>query len=176
MVRTPSSGRYILEDRKVVPCPDLYDWAAWYEKVENRRVGCTKVGRFTVYTTFLGIDHNFFGEGPPVVFETMIDFRYDRPHEETRFGRRRKVLGDFLPYQERYTTWEAAEEGHADAVAMLEAELAEHEACAQAYERERFADDESTEDQLRRHLLHLLSLRQEQVALSEEPEQKVVHW
>jgi hypothetical protein len=50
----------------------------------------------TVSTTFLGIDHGFgFGDGPPVLFETMI---FGGPHND---------------YQERYCSWAEAELGHA---------------------------------------------------------------
>jgi len=62
------------------------------------------VGPFLVSTVFLGIDHNW-GGGPPLIFETMIFNQgpeSERPwHEE---------------YQERYSTWEQAEAGHARAV------------------------------------------------------------
>jgi hypothetical protein len=47
-----------------------------------------------VSTVFLGINHNFRGEGPPIVFETMV------------FG------GAFDRQQRRYATWEEAEWGH----------------------------------------------------------------
>lgn len=51
-----------------------------------------------VSTVFLRLDHNFFGEGPPILFETMI------------FG------GPLDGYQLRYATWEEAEEGHEKAI------------------------------------------------------------
>jgi hypothetical protein len=44
---------------------------------------------------FLGVDHNFFDEGEPVLFETMV------------FG------GKYDEEQERYITYEQAEQGHA---------------------------------------------------------------
>lgn len=47
-----------------------------------------------VSTVFLGLDHRF-GEGPPLVFETMV------------FG------GPLDQDVDRYTTWEEAEAGHA---------------------------------------------------------------
>ena len=46
-----------------------------------------------VSTVFLVLDHSF-GEGPPLVFETMI------------FG------GELDQYQERYSTYQQAEAGH----------------------------------------------------------------
>jgi hypothetical protein len=55
-----------------------------------------KIKRFEpiqVSTVFLGLNHNF-GNGPPMLFETMI------------FG------GRFDQEQWRYSTWEEAEKGH----------------------------------------------------------------
>ena len=49
-----------------------------------------------VSTVFIGINHNFTGEGPPLVFETMV------------FG------GAFDHQQRRYATWEEAEWGHVE--------------------------------------------------------------
>jgi hypothetical protein len=54
-----------------------------------------------ISTVFLGIDHNFFGTGEPIVFETMV------------FG------GSFDHQQRRYATWENAERGHATLLAEV---------------------------------------------------------
>jgi hypothetical protein len=42
-------------------------WAQWFECQDNRRVALTKVGKQTVSTVFLGMEH---GEGD--FFETMV--------------------------------------------------------------------------------------------------------
>lgn len=47
-----------------------------------------------VSTVFLGLDHNFSGHGPPLLFETMC------------FG------GVCDGAQQRYATWHEAEQGH----------------------------------------------------------------
>jgi hypothetical protein len=47
-----------------------------------------------VSTVFLGLDHNFSGAGPPVLYETMV------------FG------GDLDHFQQRYPTRGEAAEGH----------------------------------------------------------------
>jgi len=57
-----------------------------------------------VSTVFLPLDHNFTGEGPPIVFETMV-FR-DEHGEEC----------------ERCSTWEEAVAMHERMVAMVRAE------------------------------------------------------
>ena len=95
--------KYILHGRDPVPCDDIIAWGRFFEKVGNRIVARTQVGAVSeVSTVFLGMDHNF-GGGPPVLFETMV------------FG------GPMEGEQERYHTWEQAEEGHAWMVARVTA-------------------------------------------------------
>ena len=60
----------------------------------NRRVGLTKVGGYEVSTVFLMLDHQF-GDGPPVLWETMV------------FGE-----GPWDQWQDRYTSKADAEAGH----------------------------------------------------------------
>lgn len=91
--------KYILKGRKPVPCQDPIEWADWFSG-SNRVVRQEKIGNACVSTVFLSIDHQF-GDGPPLLFETMI-FGGDRD-------------GDTW----RYSTWEEPEAGHAAAVALL---------------------------------------------------------
>lgn len=89
----------ILVDRKVVIENDLLKWAKWFEEsIDQRIVAKTYIGDVRISTVFMGLDHAF-GEGKPMWFETMI------------FGDK-----TFEDYQERYSTWEEAEVGHAIAV------------------------------------------------------------
>ena len=85
------SRHYILDGHKVVPV-DLMTWAHWFEKAD-RHIAQTIQGNVRVSTVFLGLDHQW-GEGPPILFETMI------------FG------GKHDQYQKRYSTWDEAEQGH----------------------------------------------------------------
>lgn len=97
------SDKYILDGKTPVRANDLTQWASWYEKADEvRRVAWTTIGDTDVSTVFLGLDHSF-GDGPPLLFETMI---FNHPELED--------------YQERYTTWEEAEAGHARAVRKVE--------------------------------------------------------
>lgn len=91
-------GRYF--DMDGAPM-ELGDWAAAMADSEGRIVGRTTVGDADVSTVWMGLDHNY-GEGEPLIFETMI------------FG------GDRDSEQWRYSTREQAVEGHAAAVALLE--------------------------------------------------------
>ncbi len=93
--------KYILVDGVPRPCEDLLEWGRWMEK----REGILKqdhIGDVKVSTVFLGLDHGF-GDGPPVLWETMI---FGGPHDQ---------------YQERYSTKEEAERGHQAALALVSA-------------------------------------------------------
>lgn len=93
------SEHYILEGKEAKSV-DLMTWAKWFENFENRRVDQTIINpEIRVSTVFLGLDHSF-GDGPPLLFETMI---FDGEDDE---------------YQERYSTWDEAEKGHEKAVAV----------------------------------------------------------
>lgn len=65
------TGRYILEGTTPVPCDDLMEWARWMETAK-RHVSDETYCDVRVSTVFLGLDHNFDGKGPPVLFETLV--------------------------------------------------------------------------------------------------------
>ena len=81
----------------------------WGPAMRNRTlenggmVGQEHVGEYYVSTVWLGFDHGF-GEGPPLIFETMV------------FG-----PGQEDEYQERYATAEEAKVGHQKAVEWAKA-------------------------------------------------------
>jgi hypothetical protein len=118
------AGRYyILNGHDAVPCEDHLVWAQWIENnqkslsvaytefpgcftkpytVDGPRFGTRQTAY--VSTVFLGLDHNWDniihgGDGPPVLFETMVF--WDGP------------LGG---EGKRYATWEEADRGHEDLV------------------------------------------------------------
>ena len=92
------SDHYILEGKTPVPC-DLMAWARWLESRKDRHVADETRDKVRVSTVFLGLDHQF-GDGPPLLFETMI------------FG------GEHDQYQDRCSTWDEAEAMHAKACAL----------------------------------------------------------
>lgn len=95
-----TDGKYRLEGHTPVACEDLLEWAQSFESSE-RRVAQTDIkDGVRVSTVFLGMDHNFGSDGPPLLFETMI---FGGPHDG---------------YQVRYPTWDEAERGHEEAVSM----------------------------------------------------------
>jgi len=95
------TGKYILVDRVPVSCPDLMKWGRFMQEAD-RHVAQTMVDGIRVSTVFLGLNHGW-GDGPPVLFETMI------------FG------GEHDEYQERCCTWAEAEEMHKVAVDVAKA-------------------------------------------------------
>jgi hypothetical protein len=90
--------KYKLAGHEPVPCT-LMEWAEWFEG-GNRIVEQTDVNPdVRVSTVFFGLDHQF-GDGPPLLFETMI---FGGPHDQ---------------YQERFSTWDQAESGHRAALKL----------------------------------------------------------
>ena len=94
--------KYILdENNNPVVEPNVVKWGQWMGTSLRRRVGSDEpIPGVKVSTVFLGLDHSW-DDGPPVLWETMI------------FG------GQFDEYQERYTSFNDAKEGHAKAVLMV---------------------------------------------------------
>ena len=69
-------------------------------------IGRTEVAGYQVSTVWLGLDHNLWGEGPPLIFETMI------------FG-----TGPLADSCWRYPTRAAALAGHDQACALCRDEV-----------------------------------------------------
>ena len=94
-------------DRNGAPM-SLEDWVSTFagppeEMLEKKRIRYTEIPEtgVCVSTVWLGLDHQF-GDGPPLIFETMV------------FG-----LPDEMEIMERYSTEEQAIEGHWQVVQSL---------------------------------------------------------
>lgn len=99
MIRNKYGNDYY--DRNGNPLPSIQAWSALHKNREYQSVSQTEIDEdVRVSTVWLGLDHNFYGEGPPLIFETMI------------FG------GPLNDYQERYSTEEQARTGHNAAVKL----------------------------------------------------------
>ena len=106
---------YILKDKEVVEELDFMKWAQSFEKMDlviKQEIIATgmsfetpmsaktvnlakgKLEGCRISTVFLGIDHNFGDDSPPLLFETMV------------FG------GKFDQEQDRYATYDEALAGH----------------------------------------------------------------
>jgi hypothetical protein len=94
--------------------PDYYDrsgnniseeeWQRRYENSLYRLVDSTEVGDYLVSTVWLGLNHNWNPDGPPLVYETM-------------------VFGGSTEPQYRWTTEEEAKKNHRSIVAQLKEHL-----------------------------------------------------
>jgi hypothetical protein len=90
--------KYILdEDGNPQQEDDIAKWGAWFENEVFRRVHLTRENGITVSTVFLGIDHNFFEPGKPILWETMV-FKDGDGFKEF--------------YSDRYSSKEDATAGH----------------------------------------------------------------
>lgn len=95
-------------DRAGVPMDDVMSWAESFDHA-NRRVGFTTVTggnpprTYEISTVHLGLDHGW-GDGPPIIFETMV------------FG-----LDDDDEMMDRYSTEAQAREGHTAMVVQVSA-------------------------------------------------------
>ena len=91
---------YILDRQNRVVPVDMLTWAHWLESAnKHRQVNRTTISQDVfVSTVFIGLDHRFSGDGPPLIFETLI------------FG------GPLDGEMWRYSSWDDAETGHKAAV------------------------------------------------------------
>lgn len=81
------------------------EWSKNYE-FRDRHVDWDEIEDHKVSTVWLGLDHNYSGEGDPLLFETMIF----------------NPQGNDI-YCRRYSTWEEAEDGHQIALMHLQFHL-----------------------------------------------------
>jgi len=92
---------YILDGHEPVREENVATWAMFFQDIDKRRVAFSKVDsveEIVVSTVFLASDHNFGGEGPPILFETLVSG------------------GDTDGAIYRCSTWEEAEQQHRDVV------------------------------------------------------------
>jgi hypothetical protein len=95
------------ENKNPVPCTS-YEFDFDHRHFEERkRVALTQLGPYVITTVFLAIDHNWTGQGKPVLFETMIWSEKGTKHE-------------FFNEQWRYCTWAEAKDGHDVIVKLVE--------------------------------------------------------
>lgn len=101
---------YTLVNRTPMPVDDVFGFGEEIAKrlqcaertgIDPWRVNFTVIGKVEVSTVFIGMNHRFFGDGPPILFETMV------------FG------GTLDHFQNRCSTWEEAEAMHEEAVQLV---------------------------------------------------------
>lgn len=97
---------YILSDDNRVIASSLEEWAVWYQNNPDKCViRKTYFDDCEVSTVFLGLDHGFGmrADDEPILFETMV---FGGPQDDSFF-------------QQRYSTYEQACDGHAGVVEWI---------------------------------------------------------
>ncbi len=84
---------------------DQWQWVELFENFDYQRVENTEVGPYRVATNWMGFDLSIWGDGPPLIFETMV-FATGTPYDlDCR----------------RYATEDEARAGHDELVLLLRA-------------------------------------------------------
>jgi hypothetical protein len=109
----PWLGQYILggeDGHTPIPCYSLHEWGVWLATAGDKRI-VAWTGNATKYvsTVFLGLNHRHFGDGPPLLFESMA-FQHEGRTMDF-FGRGEEAVPETLD-QQRYSSWDDAETGH----------------------------------------------------------------
>jgi hypothetical protein len=92
----------INEDHEIRPARDIVEADECLKNPYLRQVGEDHIGHHWVSTVFLCLDHNYTGEGPPVLFETLV-----------------QGLGNSGGVIRRYRTWDEAAAGHQEVLEEL---------------------------------------------------------
>ena len=96
------SEYYLLKDKEV-RAVDEDEYHAATKEERSGRLFIDKIEGYFISTIFLGQNYDFLGIGSPLVFETMV-FKGENFNKS-------KIEGN-----ERYSTYEQAEEGHKQTV------------------------------------------------------------
>ena len=96
------------ENKNVIPCKSLEEWARFMEDVDNRRVALDTMDKFQISTVFLGASH-IIGDGTRNIFETLVFYKDANTEWE--------VVEEFPMW--RYDTWDEAVEGHKKAIELV---------------------------------------------------------
>jgi hypothetical protein len=105
------SGMYF--DRQGRPM-EMLDWVRKHADLDYKVVAQHWIRGWMVSTVWLGINHRFTGDGPPVIFETMIFPPGDEMGDGTVWSEQ---------YMDRYSTEAAAQAGHDQAISALRERL-----------------------------------------------------
>lgn len=91
----------------------MLEWSKVYEDTEYRILGSHYIDNLWVSTVWLGLDHRFLDEGPPLIFESMV---FAVPDGDDRWE---------AIEMRRYATEKEAMVGHAELVAHYKTERSE---------------------------------------------------
>lgn len=83
------------------------------ERTGERIVKQERIQDLWISTVFLGLDHNYSMEGPPVLFESLVFWEYEKPVTQIILGRMVEFNSEALDdTMRRYRTWDEALAGH----------------------------------------------------------------
>lgn len=103
------SYKYILNEKnEPIPCINRSYWDAYMISV-RRHVANDYINNYRISTIFLGYDHRFVDNGPPLLWETII-FKDGDPEERWR-----------------YSTYDDAKSGHEKALEWVKDQIKEDE-------------------------------------------------
>jgi hypothetical protein len=106
---------YVLDGHNVRATDDMAEWGRCFDS-PDRVVAHTTDEYYEVSTVFLGVRHNHFRPGPPILFETMVftteAYSAIVPKEESIDG-----------VQLRYASWDDAETGHKTTTKRLQKQI-----------------------------------------------------
>lgn len=117
------NGRYKLIGHEPVPVENLLEWGRWLQ-TSDRHVAETFIGEHRVSTVFLGLDHNYCGDGPPLLFETMA---FGPMHAVKWFDGSTREIHSTLDFQPRCSTWEEAEVQHEEICSQIRSMITKSE-------------------------------------------------
>jgi len=109
------------ENRRAVPV-DMMTWARWMNSAE-RIVKQETIGDYWISTVFLGLDHNYAEEGPPILWETMVFRKLDPPKTIVIQGKTFTHDSESVEQERCAGNWEQAEAMHSAMVERVQAIL-----------------------------------------------------
>lgn len=104
----------ILDAEGNIQPASLYSWGQYLQSHENR-IAQTKHKGYRVSTVFLGLNHQYLPDLPPLWFETMI---FTPEYERTLSNKKKIMLGDEL-WCKRTSTKAEAIQAHQEGIAWL---------------------------------------------------------
>lgn len=106
---------YDREGKKI----SMQRWGRLMEDHSYRIVQQEDIGPYAVSTVWLGLDHNYVREGPPIIFETMVFATAERDDPK------HKGLHEFDDACWRWPTEAEARQGHSEIMTLIRATLQE---------------------------------------------------
>ena len=102
-----------LYDKAGLPI-SIEEWNTLSMDMEYKVIGSTEIGPWWISTVWIGLDHRFMGDGPPLIFETMVFTKSARDADRSDPEYEKLLEFDCV----RYSTEQEAVAGH-EAMCLL---------------------------------------------------------